>query len=58
MKRVTLLRGWILAGGLLLAIPTDAAEPRPADEAIEKHLIGETKLLSLNGLAEVGVCER
>lgn len=29
-----------------------AADPRPGDEAIEKYLSGETKLLSLNVLAE------
>lgn len=29
-----------------------AAEPRPSDEAIEKYLEGETRLLSLNELAE------
>ncbi|MBC7818832.1 MAG: prolyl oligopeptidase family serine peptidase, partial [Planctomycetaceae bacterium] len=42
----------MLACCLLLAMPTYAAEPRPGDEAIEKYLTGETKLLSLSELAE------
>lgn len=33
-------------------VPLGAADPRPGDEAIEKYLAGETKLLSLNVLAE------
>ena len=33
-------------------VPLSAAEPRSGDEAIEKYLAGETKLLSLSVLAE------
>ena len=36
----------------LLGMSLNAAEPRPGDEAIEKYLTGETKLLSLDVLAE------
>ena len=36
----------------LFGLSLSAAEPRPGDEAIEKYLAGETKLLSLSVLAE------
>ena len=52
MKQAAQLWGWMLASCLLFAIPTVAADPRPGDEAIEKYLASETKLLSLGVLAE------
>ena len=44
-----LLLVWISS---CLATSLTAADPRPGDESIEKYLMGETKLLSLNALAE------
>ena len=52
MKSVAQMCVALLVDCLLLTLPTFGAEPRPADEAIEKYLTGETKLLSLNVLAE------
>ncbi len=42
----------MLSALAILCSPVLAAEPRPGDEAIEKYLAGETKLLSLSALAE------
>jgi hypothetical protein len=41
-----------VALAISIAFPAFAVDPRPGDEAIEKSLTGETKLLSLNVLAE------
>ena len=46
-----LLVGMLSALAILFS-PVLAAEPRPGEEAIEKFLTGETKLLSLGALAE------
>ena len=42
---------WSVAAIIALQLPSFAAEPRPGDEAIEKYLAGETRLLGQGVLA-------
>src|SRR5712691_357732 len=44
---------WSVAAIIALQLPSFAAEPRPGDEAIEKYLAGETRLLGQGVLANV-----